>query len=95
VRLVHRDPVNPGLERALPAEISDIAKYFQKDFLDYIGSFRLIVQEPECQRVDRLLESLQEFFISLFGGLAQGLDEPKVVALGAGFSRPFRVQVQD
>src|SRR5208282_3199042 len=67
VGLVDGDPVNPRLERALPAEIPDVPKNFQKDFLNYIARFRLIVQQPQRQRVNRLLESRKQLFVSRLG----------------------------
>jgi hypothetical protein len=43
VGFVHRDPVDPGFERTLSAEATDVAEDLQEDLLDHVAGLALIV----------------------------------------------------
>ena len=80
VRLVYRDAINPGLEAALAAEMADIAKDFEKHFLDGIAGIAGIVQQAERQVVDRLLEARDQRFIAFLFACAQLGDQFFILA---------------
>ena len=92
VRFVNGDPVNPSLQRALPAEMIDVPKHFQKDFLDYIGCLGGTDQQADSQGIDGLLKSREQLLVRPLRSTAQGLDQTLIVTF-AGSS--FRVQVQN
>ncbi len=58
MRLVHRDPVNPGPQAALPAERVDVPEHFQKHFLHNIARVRWIGHQPQRQVKDRCLKAV-------------------------------------
>jgi hypothetical protein len=55
---INGDAVNPGLERTLAAECSNIPKNLEKYFLNHIGRVGRIVHQAADHAVDRLFEAL-------------------------------------
>ena len=94
VRFVNGNSVNPSFKSALPAKASDISKYFQEDFLNYIRGFGRVVQQPQSQGIHGLLEPGEQIFISPLGAVAQALHQPEIFDLGYSLRRSFRTQVQ-
>jgi hypothetical protein len=75
--------------------MSHIAKNFKKYLLDYIGGIGSVVQEPQGEIIDGLLEAGQQRLVGSFGAFLQRLDQLEVIASRAWFGRPFRIQIQD
>ena len=75
VRLIHRDPIDPGLQAAVAAERSDIAEHFQKNLLHDIASVRRIVEQAANQVIHRLLITLDQDFVGFLDALTQRRDE--------------------
>ncbi len=50
--LVDADPVDPGLERGLAAELVDGAEDAEKDFLGQVEGFVAVAQEVQGELVD-------------------------------------------
>src|SRR5262249_7386259 len=94
VSLVHRDPVNPGLQGALPAEAPDITEHFEEDFLNHVAGFGRVIEQAQGKRINRLLEALDQLLICLIGAFAESLHEAEIFELGACFGRPLRAQIQ-
>src|ERR1043166_9379557 len=71
VGLVDGNAVHPGLQRTLSPEIRDVAEHFLEHFLHHIAGFSLIPQQTQCEGVDRLLETLDQFLVGPFGAVTQ------------------------
>ena len=71
--LIHCDPVNPRFQTALAAETADVAEDLEKDLLDYVARFALIIQQAQRKSVYRLLEPCDQVFVRAFRALAEGL----------------------
>jgi hypothetical protein len=66
VGFVYRDAVDPGLEAALIAEVTDVPVNLKEDLLDSVRGVGGIVQQPEGQIVDRLVEASYELLVGGF-----------------------------
>jgi hypothetical protein len=94
VGFVDRDPVNPGLQAALPSERPNVPEYLQENLLHYVGGFRRVVEQPQCQGIYRLLEPAEQFFVGLSSACAKRFHQPQIVAVGA-FHSPLGAQIEN
>ena len=63
VRLINRDPVDPGAQTALFAETIHTAKNFEEHILNHIARVILVAQQTKNHRIDRLFIALDQLFI--------------------------------
>src|ERR1019366_9951014 len=76
--LIHRNPVDPGFQRALAAESTHIPEDLEEHFLYDVAGLALIVQQAQRECVHGLLEADQQLFIGPFGTLAQGFHQVEI-----------------
>src|SRR5205085_1109060 len=89
---VHGDPVNPGLQGALPPKSSHVAEHLEEDLLHHVASFRLIVQQAQREGVYGLLKASDEVFVGLFGTFAEKFHETEIIGFSARLRCPLRTQ---
>jgi len=95
VGLVDRNPVDPGLQGALRSKASDIAEDLEEDLLHHVAGVGLIVQEPQGQHVNRLLEPADQVLVCALGPGPQTLDQTEIFDIRGSFRRPFRAKFQN
>src|ERR1051326_2175998 len=81
---IHRDAVNPGLQRALAAETGHLAKHLQEHLLHYIGGIGGIIQKPDDHIEDRLLVANNQRFVRGLAARAQPLQQTLLRIPGVG-----------
>ena len=63
--LIHRNPVNPGLQRAVAPERSHVAEDLDKYILHYVGGIRGIVRQAAYQTENGMLIPLDKSLIGV------------------------------
>jgi hypothetical protein len=89
VGFIYSNPVNPRLQGALAPEAAHVPEDFQKYFLNHIAGLALVVQETQCQRVNRLLEADQQFLVGPFRAFAQGFYKVEICRIHRFRRRTF------
>jgi hypothetical protein len=90
VSLIDRNPVDPSLEGALPPKTTDVAENLEKDFLNDIGGFRLVVQKSQSEGIYGLLKTTDQVFVGPFGSFTESFDQTEIIGFGARLGGPFR-----
>ena len=94
MRLIDRNPVDPCFQRALAAEVSNVAEHFEEDFLHHVARLGRVVEQPQGQGINRLLEAQQQILVGPLRARAQAFHEPQVFDVRA-FHRSIRAQFEN
>jgi hypothetical protein len=71
VRLVDRDPIDPGLQGTTAAKVADVPKDLKKNLLDNVAGIARVAHQARDQRVNRLLEAEDKRLVRVFAAQAQ------------------------
>ena len=72
---MHRDAVDPGLQAALPVEVTDPPEHFQEHFLKHVCGVRVVFHNVRDQVENSILIQLQQVAEGLLRARLQLLNE--------------------